>query len=289
MDYRTLIDAQSLEAMLAGASADGRCVVLDCRFNLMQPEAGLEQYQQGHIPTAVYAHLDHDLSSPIIPQSGRHPLPDPQRLAKRLGEWGIAADTQVVVYDDMAGAMAARAWWLLRWLGHERVALLDGGLSAWIAAAGAISSQSESPACCGEYPLKLHSDWLLNSAEVAANLAAEPPGFCLVDARNVERFVGEQEPIDPVAGHVPAALNRPLSDNLTPTNSFKSPDQLRGEWLALLGASAADDAVMMCGSGVTACHNLLAMEIAGLKGGRLYAGSWSEWIRDPQRPIATGA
>ncbi|MEH6823188.1 MAG: sulfurtransferase [Motiliproteus sp.] len=284
MDYRTLIDASSLEAGL-NVAVGGKRVLLDCRFNLMQPDAGLALYRQGHIPGAVYAHLDKDLSSPITASSGRHPLPDPQHLAQRLGEWGICADTQVVVYDDMGGAMAARAWWLLRWLGHERVAVLDGGFQAWVATDGAISEEAIAPIACASYPLQLQPGWVVGTEAVVANL--QKPLFSLVDARSLERFRGEQEPIDPVAGHVPGALNRPLPDNLTTTGRFKSAEQLRAEWLALLGEVQPEAVVAMCGSGVTACHLLLSLELAGLPGARLYAGSWSEWIRDVGRPVAT--
>ena len=285
MDYRTLINAPSLEAGLNVCAAGIKRVVLDCRFNLMQPEAGLELYRQGHIPGAIYAHLDRDLSSAITPQSGRHPLPDPQQLAQRLGEWGIDVNTQVVVYDDMGGAMAARAWWLLRWLGHERVAVLDGGFPAWVATEGAVSDEPVAPTPCDPYPYRMASDAVITTAEVLTNL--QTPTFTLIDARNAERFYGEQEPIDPVAGHVPGALNRPLSASLTTTGTFKTAAQLRAEWLVLLENHQPETLVAMCGSGVTACHLLLALEVAGLPGARLYAGSWSEWIRDTDRPIAT--
>tara|TARA_R110002167_G_scaffold109_4_gene737 strand:+ start:3172 stop:4041 length:870 start_codon:yes stop_codon:yes gene_type:complete len=285
MDYRTLIDALSLEAGLNIAADGVKRVLLDCRFNLLQPDAGLALYRQGHIPGALYAHLDNDLSGPITAQSGRHPLPDPKRLAMRLGEWGICPDTQVVVYDDMGGAMAARAWWLLRWLGHERVAVLDGGFQAWVATEGAVSEEAATATDCAPYPYRFNADQVVSSEAVLANL--QQPVFTLVDARSAERFHGEQEPIDPVAGHVPGALNRALSENLTAEGLFKSAEQLRTEWLALLDGTAPEAVVAMCGSGVTACHLLLSLELAGLKGARVYAGSWSEWIRDQQRPVAT--
>lgn len=290
MDYRTLIDAPSLEAGLNIAVDGVKRVVLDCRFNLMQPDAGLALYRQGHIPGALYAHLDNDLSSPILPTSGRHPLPDPDRLAQRLGEWGICPDTQVVVYDDMGGAMAARAWWLLRWLGHERVAVLDGGFPAWVATDGAVSAeqpnQPAAPQPCESYPYQLNADWLVSTQDIVANLSVAE--FSLVDARTAERFRGEQEPIDPIAGHIPGALNRPLPDNLTAMGTFKPAEQLRSEWLALLGPVPVAEVVAMCGSGVTACHLLLSLEVAGLNGARIYAGSWSEWIRAADRPVEVG-
>jgi thiosulfate/3-mercaptopyruvate sulfurtransferase len=283
MPFNTLIDGSTLHQCLADSST---CdwVLLDCRFNLMQPDAGLAAYQQGHIPGAVYADLNTDLSSKITATSGRHPLPAPDQLAQRLGEWGIAPTTQVVVYDDMGGAMASRAWWLLRWLGHDPVALLDGGLPAWIAAGGELIVDLPQVSACAVYPLRLSRDWVVSSEAVQANLSTQ--AFTLVDARNVERFRGEQEPIDPIAGHVPGAINRPLSDNLNDQGLFKSASILRDEWLKVLSGCEAVDAIHMCGSGVTACHNQLAMEVAGLSGSRVYTGSWSEWIRDPGHPVA---
>ena len=283
MDYRTLIDAQSLVTLLSAADAGAKPVLLDCRSNLMQPSAGLAAYRQGHLPGAHHADMDADLSSPITATSGRHPLPEPDQFAQQLGDWGIGADTQVVVYDDMGGAMASRAWWLLRWMGHTQVAVLNGGITAWIGADGELSDDTEAARVCAPYPYRLSPDWVVDSDTVLANIA--DPKLILIDARNAERFRGEQEPIDPVAGHVPGALNRPLPDNLTDKGLFKSTEQLRAEWDALLDGVSPNDVVTMCGSGVTACHLLLSLEIAGLPGARVYAGSWSEWIRDNQRPV----
>ncbi|WP_421862021.1 sulfurtransferase [Motiliproteus sp.] len=283
MDNRTLIDAWSLKNELG----DPNLVILDCRSQLLDPEAGEKLYREGHIPGAIHADMEKDLSSPITDDSGRHPLPDPFDFAVQLRQWGIDDGTQVVVYDDMNGAMAVRAWFLLRWLGHERVAVLDGGLPAWQAISGELSDNVELPTPVKGGPVVLHNDWLVDTAKVKANL--DQPSFTLIDARTAERFAGEQEPIDPVAGHVPGALNRPLTDNLNAEGRFKTAKQLKDEWQQLLGEVEAEDTVMMCGSGVTACHHLLALEIAGLKGARLYPGSWSEWIRDPERPVATGA
>ncbi|MFT6915904.1 MAG: thiosulfate/3-mercaptopyruvate sulfurtransferase [Motiliproteus sp.] len=285
MDYRNLIDAPSLEAGLNSAASGRKRVVLDCRFNLLQPDAGVGLYRQGHIPGALYAHLDNDLSSPITASSGRHPLPDPKVLARRLGEWGIGPDTQVVVYDDMGGAIAARAWWLLRELGHERVAVLDGGFQAWVATEGAVSGEPVAASPCDPYPYSLNRAAVVSAEAVLANI--QSPGFTLVDARSPERFRGEQEPIDPVAGHIPGSLNRPLAENLTANGHFKAADILRAEWLTLLGNVPPAAVVTTCGSGAAACHLLLSLEIAGLPGARLYPGSWSEWIRDPARPVAT--
>lgn len=286
-EYQTLIDAPSLAALLSAVplavKAAAKPVLLDCRSNLMQPGAGLAAYRQGHLPGAHHADMDSQLSSPITASSGRHPLPDPGRFAQQLGEWGVDSETQVIVYDDMGGAMASRAWWLLRWMGHTQVAVLDGGIGAWTGAGGELSGEVESAEAVAPYPYRLHPDWVVDSDTVLANISARK--FTLIDARNAERFRGEQEPIDPVAGHVPGAMNRPLPDNLTANGLFKSAEQLRAEWDALLDGISPNDVVTMCGSGVTACHLLLSLEIAGLPGARVYAGSWSEWIRDDQRPL----
>ncbi|WP_207062969.1 sulfurtransferase [Motiliproteus sp. SC1-56] len=280
MDYRTLIDAATLQRQLGQPG----WVVLDCRFTLGDPDAGFQAYRAGHIPGARYAHLETDLSGPVAGDTGRHPLPAPAVLARRLGAWGIDRVSQVVVYDDVGGAMAARAWWLLRWLGHERVALLDGGLMAWQRAGGALGQ--EAPAVA---PARFDAEPGRCETVDTQALASQLSAFAgrLVDARAAARFRGEQEPIDPVAGHVPGALNRPFQDNLD-GGYFKPAATLRQEWQALLDGQAPEAMVMMCGSGVTACHHLLALEVAGLGGAQLYPGSWSEWIRDRARPVATG-
>lgn len=280
--YNTVISAEALQGLIGS----GELVILDCRFSLADTGYGIRVFHEGHVPGACYLHLDDDLSSPITPQSGRHPLPDSEALAETLRRCGVNNRSQVVVYDDCGGAMAARAWWLLRWLGHEAVAVLDGGYPAWVAQGGKPNAEVVAPVR-GDLCARVCAEMNL-SAEQICTLAART---LLVDARSAERYRGEQEPIDPVAGHIPGAVNRPLTDNLT-DGVFKPADQLRQEWEAVLalGADAIEpsDIVHYCGSGVTACHNLLAMEHAGLSGSRIYAGSWSEWIRDPERPIATG-
>jgi len=281
MSYKTLVTAQTLEQHLV----DPDWVVVDCRFSLADTEAGRRAYVEGHIPGAVYAHLDEDLSGEITSQTGRHPLPKIDKLCTRLGQWGISRQTQVVVYDDMNGAMAARLWWLLRSMGHEGVALLDGGWQQWLQAEYAQSSEVPAPQE-KVYGAELSRDAWLSSDEVMSLLG--DGSKILLDARAGARFRGEVEPIDPVAGHVPGALNRPFECNLTSDGRFKTSVQLADEFVELLADRVAGDVVHMCGSGVTACHNLLAMEVAGLCGSRLYAGSWSEWIRDSQRPVATG-
>lgn len=275
--YKTLINTQSLVARLGQKDQ----IIFDCRFNLADPSAGEQAYQAGHIPSAFYLHLDDDLSSPIQADTGRHPLPDIKNFANKLAAYGLNRNTQVFVYDDNSGAFAGRTWWLLRWLGHEAVAVLDGGFTAWIAAGGALEQTQAKPKHVGNFQAQIQADYFLTTAALS-----QPHPYQLIDARSAERFRGELEPIDPIAGHIPGALNRPLTDNLS-NGQFKSPETLKQEWEAKLAGKSAREIVHMCGSGVSACHNLLAMEIAGLSGSRLYVGSWSEWIRDPKRPIAT--
>jgi len=282
MTFGPLIDASALARELDR----GGCVVVDCRFTLTDPPAGRAAYERGHIPGARYAHLDDDLARHPRAGEGRHPLPDAERFAATLGSWGIDRDTAVVAYDEGSGAIAARLWWLLGWLGHARRAVLDGGFAAW-QQAGLPIEQSTPPVHPRRYEAgRPQRDEVVATEDIADDQAA---GGLLVDARAAPRYRGEQEPIDPKAGHVPGARNRPFSANVTPAGRFRPPAELRAELTELLGGRGADRLVSMCGSGVTACHLLLAMDVAGLPGGRLYAGSWSEWIRDPARPIKTGA
>lgn len=269
-------------ADLASHLGDAAWVAVDCRHDLAKLDAGEAAYAAGHLPGAVFAHLDRDLSGPMTGRNGRHPLPDAATLAARLGCLGIGLDTMVVAYDDGPGMFAARLWWLLRWLGHERVAVLDGGLAAWKAAGHPLETARPQPAA-KVLPWKAALD-VVSAGEVLENI--ERRGFQLVDARAPDRFRGENETLDPVGGHIPGAVNRFFRDNLGPDGRFKAAAQLRDEWLALLGDRSPGAVVHQCGSGVTACHNLLAMEVAGLSGSRLYAGSWSEWVSDPARPVA---
>ncbi len=287
--FGTIVTPDTLKTYLAGQDGDPTWVVVDCRFNLMQLQLGREEYLAGHIPGAFYAHLDADLASPVTPGSGRHPLPDRDAFARLAGSWGVGPDTQVVVYDQGAGAIAARLWWLLRWIGHDRTALLEGGYAAWLAAGGA--TDTEVPARIGQAPPAgsqgEHAPWI-GTEELAEVLDR----VRLIDARDTTRFRGESEPIDTVAGHIPGAISRPFSDNLDGDGRFYDAETLRRQFQSLPGmadiAEGAAGVVNMCGSGVTACHNILAMEIAGLGGSTLYAGSWSEWIRDPSRAVETG-
>jgi thiosulfate/3-mercaptopyruvate sulfurtransferase len=282
MTFGPLVDATSLARELGRSD----CIVVDCRFTLTDPAAGRAAYDRGHIPGARYAHLDDDLARRPRADEGRHPLPERERLAASLGRWGIGRDDVVVAYDEGSGAIAARLWWLLGWIGHRRRAVLDGGFAAW-QQAGLPIEQSEPDVGARRYEAGASTGAeVVPTAELAA---AQAGGALLVDARAAPRYRGEQEPIDPRAGHVPGARNRPFSANVTPNGRFRRPAELRAELTELLAGRSPDRLIAMCGSGVTACHLLLAMEIAGLRGGRLYSGSWSEWIRDPARPIRTGA
>jgi thiosulfate/3-mercaptopyruvate sulfurtransferase len=267
------------------ARADARPVLFDCRFALADTEAGRRAYAAGHLPGAIYAHLDLHLSGPITATSGRHPLPDPARLAGWLGDCGLTADTEVVVYDDMSGAFALRLWWLLRWLGHRRAALLDGGMQAWQAAGGALTTDVPAPAPAHFTPAADDALWI-STDELAASLTAATAAQAqVIDARAPERFRGDVEPIDPVAGHIPGAINLPFGGNLDGAGRFLPPAALHRRFTEALGDTAPARVAHSCGSGVNACHNLFAMELAGLGGSRLYAGSWSEWIRDPSRGV----
>lgn len=277
----TLVDTATLAAHLD----DPHWVVVDCRFILTDPDAGRRSYAVGHIPGARYAHLDADLAGPITATSGRHPLPDVDTLARKLGAWGIGNDTQVVVYDDSFGSIAARLWWLLRWLGHEQVALLDGGIPKWRREGRAITDQVATVTPTRFVP-RVNDALRVDAA--AVECIGTQPGSRLIDVRAEERFSGERETLDRVAGHVPGARNVPFDDNLDNSGTYLAPETLRALYADVLGNAAPADTVVMCGSGVTACHTLVALEHAGLHGAKLYVGSWSEWIRDPARPVATG-
>jgi thiosulfate/3-mercaptopyruvate sulfurtransferase len=280
--YSTLISPKALHAALPSIR------VIDCRFELAvanaKSDAGQKAYENAHIPRALYAHLDADLSGAITPMTGRHPLPDPKALAATFGRWGINAQTQVVAYDADTGMFAARLWWLLRWMGHSKVAVLDGGFKAW---------QTEGLPCESALPVFETASFVgkpdTNCVITAAALGElrRRNDWRVLDARAPERFRGEVEPLDPVAGHIPGARNHPFAWNMGPDGLLPA-DDLKRKYEQSLQGVATDHAIMMCGSGVTACHNLLAMEVAGLRGAKLYAGSWSEWIRDPTRPIAQG-
>jgi thiosulfate/3-mercaptopyruvate sulfurtransferase len=279
MHHPALIDALRLRQRLA----DGEPIVLlDCGFDLADPSAGERAHAAGHLPGARYAHLDRDLAGPKTGHNGRHPLPGRQALASTLGRLGVSADSEVVCYDDQGGPYAARAWWLLRWAGHERVSVLDGGKAAWVQAGGTLEPGEEPVAALPPYPMATRAAMPMLDADAVATLA---PMLTLLDARAPERFRGDTEALDPVAGHIPGALNRFFKLNLAADGRFKPAAELKREFETLLDGRGA---VHQCGSGVTACHNLLAMAHAGLDAGALYPGSWSEWCADTARPVARG-
>ncbi len=271
-------------AALAAALPDPQLRVIDCRADLGDPGWGQRQYAAGHIPGAVFASLNAHLAGPITADSGRHPLPSPSAFAATLSAWGLTPGTRVVAYDQGPGPYAARLWWLLRAAGHADVQVLDGGWAAWTGGAHPVHPGAEAPPPATSVVPRAFGGWV-STAQLVTALAMDAP--LLVDARGADRFAGQNETIDPVAGHVPGALNHPFAGNLGPDGRFLAPAALRERWLALLGGRSPETLVSMCGSGVTACHNLLALETAGLGGGRLYPGSWSEWIRDPHRARAT--
>jgi thiosulfate/3-mercaptopyruvate sulfurtransferase len=280
--YTTLVSARPLSLHLA----DPDWAVVDCRYRLADLTFGRTAYAASHIPGAVFADILDDLSGPVVPgRTGRHPLPDVAALAGRLSAWGIDRAVQVVAYDDRGGAMAARLWWLLRWLGHEQVAVLDGGWPAWLDAGFPVRGDLETRAVRRFMPA-VRPELLAEVGLVAR--VRQDPAWCVLDARAAERFRGENETIDRVAGRVPGAVSAPYADNLAPDGRFKPAAELRERYAGLLGDVSAAHAVCYCGSGVTAAHDLLALAHAGLGEGRLYAGSWSEWITDPSRPVATG-
>ncbi len=295
MHWTTLISAEEL------ASAIDRCIVVDCRHDLADPSAGERAYAEGHIPSAFFLHLDRDLSGPKRVGAGRHPLPDRESFRCRLEALGLSDRTQLVVYDAQGGAMAVRVWALARWLGHEAVAVLDGDLRAWSAAGYPVTADPPAaPARRGRLdPGRPHLLAMVDADAIVGDLNAPAASrsMTIVDARAPERFSGAVEPIDLIAGHIPGAINRPFAANLRPDGRFKPAAVLRDEFAVAFpaelgrtpGARGAGVMVHQCGSGVTACHNLLAMEHAGLAGSRLYPGSWSDWITDPSRPIARDA
>ncbi len=281
-----LISAEQLRQRLPEA------FVVDCSHDLAAPEAGAQAFLQGHVPGAVHMHLDRELSSPVGPGTGRHPLPARDTLAARLAELGLRRGQPVVAYDRNFSPYAARLWWLLRWLGHETVAVLDGGWQAWLAAGGASeagSADASGARARGDFAAAAYP--AMPSIEVEAlqeQVQRRAPDLLVVDARSPERYAGEGETLDPVGGHIPGAVCRFFRDNLQADGRFLPRAQLQAQWAGLLAGRDPRQVVSQCGSGVTACHNLLALELAGLGGARLYPGSWSQWCSDPRRPVARG-
>lgn len=276
-----LVTPQELHA----AIERGEARAVDCRFDLMDPAGGRALWSEGHIPGAPHAHLDHDLAGPAEAGGGRHPLPDPGDFATTLGRWGIKPDTLAVAYDNMGCAIAGRLWWMLKWMGHDRAGLLDGGIQAW-ESAGLPLEREEPVIEPADYPAGGHCRPVVGLSEVER--ASRSGGMRILDARDAARYQGLAEPIDARAGHVPGAVNAFFRDNLGEDGRFLSPDELREHYLERLGGAEPDRTCVMCGSGVTACHNLFAMEMAGLEGAALYTGSWSEWSWSEDRPVARG-
>lgn len=281
MRYTTLVSVSDLAAHLN----DPDWIVCDCRHDLVKTDAGRSAYAQAHVPGARFIHLDEDLSAPLTGRNGRHPLPDPSKFAARLGAIGIDNGKQVVAYDASGGTYAARLWYMLRWVGHEASAVLDGGWDAWLNASHPITDQRPVIKAARFTP-RVRSEAALDAVSIVAKL--EKSGPLLIDARSADRFRGENETLDPVGGHIPGAANRFFRHNLDVDGKFKLPTTLRQEFNDLLGNSAPGNVAHYCGSGVSACHNLLAMEVAGLSGSRLYPGSWSEWVADRSRPVEVG-
>lgn len=282
MPFTTLISTEELAAHLD----DPNWAIVDCRFDLAQTEWGREAYREAHIPGAVYAHLDLDLSGLKTETSGRHPLPDEMRFLMRVSRWGIGNDTQVVAYDQDNGMWASRLWWLLRYIGHTAVAVLDGGFAKWVREGRPTRAGDERRAFVSRSGSTRKS--MMVTADEVERLRTDP-ACRLIDSRAPERYRGEVEPIDPVAGHIPGAVNHYNLSNVNDDGTFLAPEALRATFRALLGEVPTSQVMTYCGSGVAAAHNLLAMEVAGLSGARMYPGSWSEWCRDPDRPVATGS
>ena len=282
--HTTLIRTEQL-GKLREEAAD--LIVIDCSFDLFSPESGHASYLERHVPGATYMHLDHDLSGPRTGSNGRHPLPDRATFVALLRKRGVNLASQVVAYDAQEGIYAARLWWMLRWVGHVAVAVLEGGLQAW--QRQGLPTEAGVQTVRSEGDLQLHPSLVqtVDTADVLANLQTR--ARVVIDARSPDRYRGENEIIDPRAGHIPGALNRSFKNNLNPDGDFKSAAELRTEFVGLLRGVPPKNAIQQCGSGVSACHNLLAMEVAGLPGSALYPGSWSEWSADPSRPIATDA
>ena len=289
MPYTTLISVPELQALLASGQP---LMVFDCSFDLVQPEAGTQAYLASHIPGAVYAHLDRDLSlkqpapGEQAASGGRHPLPSRERFAAWLSSIGFTNGMQAVVYDRNGCNYCGRLWWMLKWAGHDAVAVLDGGLQAWTSAGGAVLAGAEPARTPANFTVQAPLRRLASAAEVLAALGQG--GQTVLDARAAPRYRGEVEPLDPVAGHIPGALNRPFTENIAADGRFKPAQLLRAEFQALLQGRPAATVVHQCGSGVSALPNLLAMEVAGLGPTALFAGSWSEWCSDPQRPVERG-
>ena len=283
MQHLPLISAFDLQQLL---KQQNNILIIDCRFDLANTEAGAQQYAQSHIPGAFFLDLDKDLCAPKTGHNGRHPLPERETLAKRLRAIGMNNDTHVIVYDQADSMFAAHMWWLLLWLGHQQVQVLDGGLTAWTKAGGELTAENPSTPHQGNFAAQNTLTPTVDAQYLLRNLGT--PSVYIVDARAQPRYKGEVEPMDPVAGHIPGAVNRPFMDNLQPDGTYKPANMLKEEWTAFLKNHDPQTVVHQCGSGVSACHNLLAMAQAGFAITTIYPGSWSEWCANPDYPTAKG-
>mgnify|MGYP001177511908 FL=1 len=280
MSYKTIISAKDL---LININNKG-FVIFDCRCDIKDSKFGIQSYTEGHIENAIFVDTDMDLSSEKTQFSGRHPLPEPNILSEKLSQWGLSNSKQAVVYDDVGGAFAGRMWWILKWLGHKNVAVLDGGLGAWLKVGGKLVVKDTL------FEKGIFIPEVNNLMQVFIDDIKDAQykmNKLIIDARSKERYLGIKDPVDPIAGHIPGAISHPLGQNLTKEGTFKSPEELKHLYLKILSDIDGSNVISMCGSGVTACHNILAMEIAGIYGVKLYVGSWSEWITKPDRPIVT--
>ncbi len=281
MEYNTIISAEELHAIIN----DDNVRVFDCRFSLKDPQGGKNNYLAGHLPRAQFADMDTQLSSAMTATSGRHPLPDPEVFINQLNAWGVSNDTQVVAYDDISGAFAARLWWMMRWVGHNNVAVLNGGMQKWTEQGFSLNQENvQFPST--DFTGQANEDWLMDIDTVQANL--ENNAITLIDARAADRFTGKDQKTDPVPGHVPGANNLPFGGNLTKDGMMQSPEVIKERFASVIQDRSLDDVVNMCGSGVTACHNMLAQAVAGMPPTKVFIGSWSQWIKDSSRPVQTG-
>ena len=279
MSYKTIISADNLMKNINNKDF----IIFDCRCDISDSSYGVNAYNEGHIENAIFVDVDHDLASEKTANSGRHPLPDPQLLSEKLSQWGMTNNKQAIVYDDAGGAFASRMWWILKWLGHTNVAVLDGALGAWMSNGGKLSTKPTI------FERHVFNPSIKNDMHVSIKDVEEAQykmSKLILDARSKERYLGIKDEVDPVAGHIPGAISHPLGKNLDKNGHFRSPEELKLNFNKLIGDTASSDIISMCGSGITACHNILALEISGIKGVPLYVGSWSEWITDKSRPIA---
>jgi thiosulfate/3-mercaptopyruvate sulfurtransferase len=279
MSYKTIISAKDL---IKNVNNDD-FIIFDCRCDISDSSYGIEAYNEGHIENSIFIDIDHDLASEKTSDSGRHPLPDPRLFSEKLSQWGMSNNKQAVVYDDAGGAFAGRMWWILKWLGHSNVAVLDGALGAWMSIGGKLTSK---PTIFERAVFEPNPNNNMYVSIKDVEDAQYKMNKLIIDARSRERYLGIKDPVDPIAGHIPGAVSHPLGMNLDKNGHFKSPEELRHNFNKIIGDTVSSDIISMCGSGITACHNILALEICGIKDVTLFVGSWSEWITDKSRPVA---